>query len=119
MKSKLSTLAGGLAVLALAAVISANVQAKAANITYDLIPVIFTDTTFPGGIETLTGTITTDGTITSSTTPYLSTSNIISWSFSLSNPSVRPDRNAVSTALQFQYGACGRVRQLRLSLRLI
>jgi hypothetical protein len=38
--------------------------------------------------KTLTGTITTDGTITSSTTPYLSTSNIINWTFSLSDLSV-------------------------------
>jgi len=57
-------------------------HAIAAPITYSLIPVTFNnDPNF--GTDMVTGTITTDGTFTSPSIPYLTTSNILAWSFNL------------------------------------
>jgi hypothetical protein len=59
MKAKLLVLTrlfGIFAALISAAIIMlANVQARAASITYNLIPVIFTDATFPAGTQNAHG----------------------------------------------------------------
>jgi hypothetical protein len=96
MKSKLLGVAGVFVALAF--------PARADTITYTLIPVAFTDPYF--GIDTLTGTITTDGTITSPTTPYLSASDLISWNFNLALGSA-PTITLSNTSLGANFGVLG------------
>jgi hypothetical protein len=64
-------------------------SASASTVTYALVPLVFSgDPNF--GTDIVTGTITTDGTFSTAANPYLTSSDIVGWSLTLTLGSTSP-----------------------------